>query len=395
MKLPTYAEILEILKKETGMSIDEIEKKVQQIREEYGEFCKSNSLAAFMLAYRLGINLSGIPGVADTYIKTRDVAALESDYYDIKGYLFRAGPYRFHIVDKWGCLPVRTWANTEEFDGKFVEVKNLYLRRVRDNVYANLYESGEIAEIEPEYDLNECIKSTDEPLSNGDVVLVSGLVLKERIREYDGCPLHSTKLDENNYCRSCGQVIEPERLKWVRGTISDGSSIFRFEISPDFRIDSILNKLVQMICVWREDDKVLRAIGVKVVDILGKADSSSLCKGAKKPETNSEPSKEADTYNDTFGPSKSAQNGSEAHEKPKEEAKKPKKVKFSQIKKYLSELMELYEVLPSNAVIKFLKERLDIQPTKTELVEMIIPKIDTIEYDEERDIVKYVSQEEG
>lgn len=271
-----YKEIVRKIKKKKGLSSEEINKGIDKIRKKYKGFVKKKSLAVYLLAKELGVKVE-VETILTKPPKMTVAEVLANDYernIDTEGYIIRCErglPTRtggasiaFSLADTTGTIfgkafgeSVVEWSKMKIGFGDFVSLKNAGRFGSENYTMLTVGDYTETEKVEPEYNLDELIKSYGDELDEGDFVKVKGVVLGVNVRSYIGCPLCNSKIraKENHSvkCKKCNTKVDATSLSWKRVVVTDGGEqlIFSFSPSQDIDVDNLVGKVMRVYGIFR------------------------------------------------------------------------------------------------------------------------------------------------
>jgi hypothetical protein len=361
--LPPPEEIKKLIQEKKGLSELQIAEGVQKIKEKYKGIVKSDSLALFMFARSLGLEITPIVPPAGAMIDS--IKAIYDgrapEVFSICGFLGDIGQaiakgrrvVTFWLVDKTGCIAGRAYDNLESWNGlawgDWVRIDNARAWKVPDGrIILTLHDDSRIAKDTPPegLSLSKLVRNALEVVpQDREYMQVAGVVLGISKQTYQACATCFAKVDGNK-CEKCGGTTVGE-ASFTRLTVGDGVNQMTCAFPPRFGdIQIPLGSVVTVYGVYDASRKELSASHIEVQEEV------------KYEEYFEEPEKEEVKEEVAVIPTPIP-----VEEVKEEKAEKPKE-ELDEYSKVILRLVKEYQVMPETACIKYLIFRYDLPEEK-------------------------------
>jgi len=371
VKLPSYEEIKELIKKEVGLDDAQIEKEIERVREKYQGFIKTKDMCAFLLAKELNVELK-LETVAPSTKRASFKAVLEGNIdsnFDLEGVIGGMSHLQtskgvnvlaFTLVDPSGCIEgraygesvIKQWEDQNIKFGDAVLLKNVKLFRTPKNeTIITMHSWSGVDKLDKNVDINQMTKDAAEDyIGDGEFTKVAGVCVDVRHSPYVGCPTCKVKApvdvkEGDRYtCERCKAEVSAVTYTWKRAIITDGSSQVCASFNPSF-LNMSMESVGMPMKIYGIYNAQRKEIDVTYYEVVGSEE------------------KLVKPYEDYFKPQPQPQQEPEKSTAPKEpepQPESPKKVKpqrVEELKRAVVELVKTYETLPKKAPAMLLKAK--------------------------------------
>lgn len=268
LKVPPLEDIVERLK-ENGQTDEQIQSGIEETKEKFGMFAKTENLLAYLYAQSIGIKIAPIESIAQVTDSRTLTQAEHGDVVTVRGVFLRFDGKVVTLGDEHGII--RCWADEMKNGvsrGDYIEIRNVRVwKSPKKNTYISARHDSEMEVLTGEETkrLEDIVKDGYSNPDDGTLVIATGVVIDAQDIEYRGCPEHLKKVQKSDpYCPTCGAQGVPLTIKIFTVSNGDESVLCRIPPKPSAESESYYGKGISVLGVWDKRNQQIRVMDTSI-----------------------------------------------------------------------------------------------------------------------------------